>query len=421
MREAGVEANPDPAAAPRRVALADEILPAIRDDEEVGSAVRAAVAAERARIARELRECLSVGLLGVVVDAAAALSLQPLAVPHPLRQRLGEFAQRTRDAVTRVQQAIDDVREDTLGDALTAIATAWGAAAGVNVSLDVSPGVPATEAVRAEFTEILREALQNVARHARASRVRVCLRTEGERLTLSVADNGVSFLPPADLRHHPGRGLARIAERAGLLGGSLAVRSWPGWGTCLVVQARVPALGQGARSALPVPTLGIAIENRDPVVRSGLRAVLEQVPGFEIVAEVSDAAELAEQVRLHQPDLLLADVRTPRNAGAEAVPSAMREKPFPPSGDAPGGTSQRHDEGSPAWPHPGPDLTPREREILGLIAEGLSNRQIAARLVISPKTVKNHIWNLYQRIGVHERGQAVSRWRELCQAGRFIV
>ncbi len=374
MREAGVEANRDPAAAPRRVALADEIPPAVRDDEKIVLAVRAAVAAERARIARELRECLSVGLLGVAVDAAAALSLQPLAVPHPLRQRLGEFAQRARDAVTSVQQAIDDVREDALGDALTAIATAWGAAAGVNVSLDVSPGVPATEAMRGEFTEILREALQNVARHARASRVRVCLRTEGERLILSVADNGVSFLPPADLRRHPGGELARIAERAGWLGGSLAVKSWPGWGTCLVVSARVPALlRQGARQALPVPTPGTALEDKDPVVRSGLRAVPEQVPGSETVTE------------------------------------------------APDGTSQRHDEGSPAWPHPGPDLTPREREILGLIAEGLSNRQIAARLVISPKTVKNHIWSLYQRIGVHERGQAVSRWRELCQAGRFIA
>jgi DNA-binding NarL/FixJ family response regulator len=59
------------------------------------------------------------------------------------------------------------------------------------------------------------------------------------------------------------------------------------------------------------------------------------------------------------------------------------------------------------------DLTPREREIMGLIAEGLSNQQIAARLVISPKTVKNHIHSIYQRIGVHERGQAVNHWLDL--------
>jgi DNA-binding NarL/FixJ family response regulator len=60
---------------------------------------------------------------------------------------------------------------------------------------------------------------------------------------------------------------------------------------------------------------------------------------------------------------------------------------------------------------PAADLTPREREIMDLITEGLSNRQIAARLVISPKTVKNHICNIYQRIGIHERRQAISLWR----------
>jgi DNA-binding NarL/FixJ family response regulator len=57
-------------------------------------------------------------------------------------------------------------------------------------------------------------------------------------------------------------------------------------------------------------------------------------------------------------------------------------------------------------------LRPREREIMGLIADGLSNRQIAARLVITEKTVKNHICSIYQRFGVGERSQAVSRWRE---------
>jgi DNA-binding NarL/FixJ family response regulator len=59
------------------------------------------------------------------------------------------------------------------------------------------------------------------------------------------------------------------------------------------------------------------------------------------------------------------------------------------------------------------DLRPREREIMGLIADGLSNRQIAARLVITEKTVKNHICSIYQRFGVSDRSQAVNRWREL--------
>jgi DNA-binding NarL/FixJ family response regulator len=46
------------------------------------------------------------------------------------------------------------------------------------------------------------------------------------------------------------------------------------------------------------------------------------------------------------------------------------------------------------------------------IVEGLSNRQIAARLVISEKTVKNHICSIYQQLGVHGRSQAISQWRD---------
>jgi DNA-binding CsgD family transcriptional regulator len=61
------------------------------------------------------------------------------------------------------------------------------------------------------------------------------------------------------------------------------------------------------------------------------------------------------------------------------------------------------------------DLTRREREVMDLIAAGLSNRQIADLLVVSQKTVKNHICRIYQCIGIHERSQAVRRWKELSQ------
>ena len=70
--------------------------------------------------------------------------------------------------------------------------------------------------------------------HAQASRVRVFLHQVNNRLNLYVADNGVGFVPPADLpqaRTSAGGGLASIAERMHQLGGSLAVRSQPGHGT----------------------------------------------------------------------------------------------------------------------------------------------------------------------------------------------
>jgi LuxR family maltose regulon positive regulatory protein len=66
--------------------------------------------------------------------------------------------------------------------------------------------------------------------------------------------------------------------------------------------------------------------------------------------------------------------------------------------------------GEGALPEP---LTPREQEVLALIAAGLTNREIAERLVVSPETVKKHTGSIYSKLGVRSRTQAVARAREL--------
>jgi len=58
-------------------------------------------------------------------------------------------------------------------------------------------------------------------------------------------------------------------------------------------------------------------------------------------------------------------------------------------------------------------LTDRELEVLHLLAEGLSNREIAQKLFLSPNTVRTHTYNIYGKLGVHSRMQAVARTREL--------
>src|SRR5205823_5469441 len=66
----------------------------------------------------------------------------------------------------------------------------------------------------------------------------------------------------------------------------------------------------------------------------------------------------------------------------------------------------------PAAPPVFPELTEREREILGMIAQGWSNSEIAARLVVSLKTVRNHVSNIFSKLQVADRAQAVIRARE---------
>ena len=61
-------------------------------------------------------------------------------------------------------------------------------------------------------------------------------------------------------------------------------------------------------------------------------------------------------------------------------------------------------------------LTAREREVLNLLARGLSNRDIAEQLVITNKTVKNHLSRIYEKIGVHSRAEAIALWRASARA-----
>jgi DNA-binding NarL/FixJ family response regulator len=425
--------------------------------------VRAAVAAERARIAREVDDTVSKSLLGVSMVAASLASAPRADDTQALDQQLRELTRLARRAVSDARCVINDLREEALVDEVRSVATAWGVFTGVNVSLELAPGSTATALGRCEVLADLREALRNVEQHARASQVRIGLRRSDERLLLAVADDGVGFRPPADLaelRNIGCTGLSGMNERARRLGGQLNIESWPGRGTRLQVEIPAPA---PARRQFPagaaIAQARVIIADSNPVLRAGLRAALEQAADIEITAEAGNGEDAVALVREHHPDVLLLDVRMPLPEGSatirqispltrvvmltcvddanlamgaaaagasgcllrgefepgeliQVVLEAARHQPVPePYARANGTSSLRAGLGRPVLRRP-MGLRPRELEIMGLIAEGLSNRQIAARLVITEKTVKNHICSIYQRFGVTERSQAVRRWRE---------
>ena len=195
--------------------------------------------------------------------------------------------------------------------------------------------------------------------------------------------------------------------------------------------------------------IGVLVVDDHPVLRNGLAQLLEQADGIELVGLAADGAEGVELALDGSPDVVLMDLEMPGLDGIEATRriNASREhtqvvvltsfsdrarildaldagaagyllKDADPeellrgiraaaAGDAPLAPraasellAERH-EGRPAA-----GLTPREREVLAMVAEGLPNKLIARRLEISEKTVKAHLTRIFERIGVSDRTQA---------------
>ncbi|HEX5546901.1 MAG TPA: response regulator transcription factor, partial [Ktedonobacterales bacterium] len=208
-------------------------------------------------------------------------------------------------------------------------------------------------------------------------------------------------------------------------------------------------------------SLRVLIADDHPIFRDGIRALLASVPDFEIAGEAATGEEAIAEAATLQPDVVLMDLQMPGIGGVEATRQILFASPhirvlivtmfeddysvFTAMRAGARGYIIKGANSSDmlrairavgsgeaifspaiamrlmnffAAPRPAipaqafPELSAREREILDLIAQGASNSDIASKLVLSPKTVRNHVSNIFSKLQVADRAQAIIRGRE---------
>ena len=209
-----------------------------------------AASAERERIGRDLHDLLGHTLS--LITLKLELSRKLFDRDHEAaRREIIEAERVARHALTEVRSAVTGIRATDLAVEL-ASARLLLESSQVFLHYDAPPALPAP--VGQGLALILREAVTNIARHARASRAQISYACAGDAVELSVVDNGAGGIA-AD-----GNGLSGMRERVGALGGTLRVESPQGRGTRLTVRIPVkwlpvlePAAGQAAATAAATP------------------------------------------------------------------------------------------------------------------------------------------------------------------------
>jgi DNA-binding NarL/FixJ family response regulator len=205
--------------------------------------------------------------------------------------------------------------------------------------------------------------------------------------------------------------------------------------------------------------LRILIADDHPVFRNGMRALIASLPEMEVAGEATTGNEVVTLAASLQPDVILMDLKMPGISGIEATRQILDASPhirilvvtmfeddesvfaalragargYILKGSNPneivraiGAVGNGEAIFSPAIaqrlleffasPHPAalpfPELSDREREILTLIVQGHTNLEIAAHLVLSLKTVRNHVSNIFSKLQVADRAHAILRARE---------
>ncbi|MGE5604625.1 MAG: response regulator, partial [Bacteroidota bacterium] len=318
-------------------------------------------------------------------------------------------------------------------------------------------------AAQVQLFRIIQEALANVRKHARATAVTVCFTKEAVRnlIRITVIDNGIGFKqePPKAGRHY---GLEIMGERAVHAGGKVRVDSAPGRGTQVIIElpaaAKQPQIEISGGESAAAKSGPLLLVDDHFLFLEGLQKLLES-RGFLVAGIARDGLEALEKAQILRPAIILMDLQMPGCDGLaatrlikaklpeariviltmsdreedlfEAIRSgacgyllkglraeelieqlnglAAGEMALSPGLAAKVMQEFHSDEvaavAEAEAKEPAVKLTPKQAEVLGLIAGGLTYKEVAARLGLSERTVKYHMGEILERLHLKNRNE----------------
>jgi DNA-binding NarL/FixJ family response regulator/signal transduction histidine kinase len=452
------------------VALVEQVANAIAvyvDNMYLHAHVRwLAIAEERNRIARDIHDTLMQSLATII------LQLEMVEQNHqkdePLRTDLQHVRQIAQRALAESRRHVWELHSNTLEErplpqVLQDELEFWQRASNVPTRLFVRGEGEIAAGVKVAILRIMQEALHNIYKYANAHAVHVDLEYNAQDVRLLINDDGVGFDPQQQSTESSvmggGFGLIVMSERARAAGGQLHVSSWPENGTR--IEAVFPHESRervvrtpDVHSQAPLMARVLVVDDHI-LIRQGLIELIKKIEGLSVIGEVGDGEAAVNTVRRLHPDLVLMDMRLPGIDGAAATKQLLAEYPdlhviMLTNSDDKNDLARAIEAGAHGYilkeasieqltetiravlhgeavierrithhlferfnhllrqQHQSDELSARELEVLCLVVEGKRNKDIAEVLVVSEHTVKSHISNIFQKLGVADRASAVS-------------
>jgi len=295
---------------------------------------------------------------------------------------------------------------------------------------------------------VIQEGLTNIARHAGVKTAEVHVKNEQDVLGILVIDSGSGFDWDRIEQSPVAAGLSGMRERVAGIGGKLEILSRKGRGTTLKIELPLKGRIEGGH----VPST-ILLADDHAIVRQGIRLLLAANRDMQVIAEAGDGIQALEMVKQYHPDVAILDIMMPGLNGLEvvrqvhsltkviilsmykdesyvaealqngarafvlkdsssieliqavhAVIAGRRYLSAPFTEDA---VSVYLKKMQPAADSKLALLTPRERQVLQLAAEGLTSAETARKLTISPRTVEIHRAHIYEKLDIHTQADLV--------------